>query len=169
MLFERFAFSCIRFVHETIYGLFRNPERALQDAGVTSGMRVLEIGCGPGFFTLSAAKMVGETGSVCALDLNSYAVEHVRRKIDHAGAKNVKVLQADAANTGQPAESFDLVFLFGFRRAIGGMGPILKEMHRILKPEGILSTEGKLFDTSVGFELRTKKGRIIQYTKRDFR
>lgn len=169
MRFERFEFNCIRFMHETMYGLFRNPERALQDAGVASGMHVLEVGCGPGFFTLPAAKIVGKSGSVCALDLNSYAVEHVRRKIDQAGVKNVEALQVDAAKTGQPAKSFDLVFLFGFRRAIGGMELVLKEMDRILKLGGILSTEGKLFDASAGFELQTKKGRIIQYTKRDSR
>ena len=164
---ERFAFSCIRLVHETMYGLFRNPELTLRDAGVTSGMRVLEVGCGPGFFTLPAAKMVGKNGFVCALDLNSYAVEHVRRKVTRARVTNVEILHVNAADTGQSAGSFDLVLLFGFRRAIGGMEPILKEMDRILRPGGILSTEGKLFDADARFELQTKKGRIIQYIKRD--
>jgi ubiquinone/menaquinone biosynthesis C-methylase UbiE len=61
-------FGIIRFVHETLYGLFVNPYNRLSTAGLKPGRNVLEVGCGPGFFTIPAAKIVGDEGFVYALD-----------------------------------------------------------------------------------------------------
>jgi ubiquinone/menaquinone biosynthesis C-methylase UbiE len=47
---------------------FQNPERILKDY-VKEGMTVLDIGCGPGFFSVAMATMVGETGKVIAADI----------------------------------------------------------------------------------------------------
>jgi predicted methyltransferase len=53
-------FKMMAFVHETLYGLFRDPTKALRDAGLEAGQTVLEVGCGPGFFTVPVARIVGE-------------------------------------------------------------------------------------------------------------
>jgi predicted methyltransferase len=58
------SFRGICFVHETLYGLFRDPYKALDAAGLEAGQDVLEVGCGPGFFTVPAARIVGKDGSV---------------------------------------------------------------------------------------------------------
>jgi len=163
MISEKIAFGGIRFMHEMLYGLFRDADRLLQDAGLMQGMRVLEVGCGPGFFTLPAARRVGEGGSVCAIDLNPYAVAHVRAKVDRQGARNVEVLQLDASATGFSAASFDLAFLFGLRRTIGGLDAVLREMHRVIQPGGILAVEGPLVGESDLFALRSHEGRIFVY------
>ncbi len=81
----RMSFKMMSFVHETLYGLFRDPYKALQAAGLETGQRVLEVGCGPGFFTIPAAGIVRPSGSVVALDVNPLAVEHVQKKIDERG------------------------------------------------------------------------------------
>ncbi|MHA1360918.1 MAG: SAM-dependent methyltransferase [Candidatus Helarchaeota archaeon] len=73
-----------------LYGLFRDPYKVLDAAGLEPGQRALEVGCGPGFFTIPAAHIVGEKGSVLALDINPAAVEHVRRKIKEAGVTNAR-------------------------------------------------------------------------------
>ena len=162
---ERIAFRAIRFMHETLYGLFRDADRPLRDAGLRPGMRVLEVGCGPGFFTLPAARIVGESGSVFAIDLNRYAVEHVQRKIAQARATNVQVALVHASSTDCPDGSFDLAFLFGLHGAVGGISAILKEMYRVLRPDGLLATEGPLVPPQVPFHLRLRKGRIRVYEK----
>jgi ubiquinone/menaquinone biosynthesis C-methylase UbiE len=158
-------FKMMSFVHETLYDLFRDPYKALRAAGLEPGQKVLEVGCGPGFFTVPAARIVGEEGSVRALDINPLAVEKVQQKIGTEGVTNVKTILADAAQTGLPDQSFDLIFVFGFARPIGGMVAIWPELHRLLKPLGILSVEGRLWPSNGLFHPVKRQGRISQFRK----
>ena len=153
------------FVHETLYGLFRDPYKALNAAGLEQGQKVLEVGCGPGFFTIIAARIVGEVGSVLALDLNPFAVEHVRQKIAAAGMTNAKTMLANVIRTDLADQSFDLIFLFGFPRLIGDMDKIWIELHRLLRPEGTLSIEGRLRPPFGLFYSVKRKGKISQFRK----
>ena len=162
---DRMHFRMMSFVHETFYSLFRDPYKVLNAAGFEAGQKVLEVGCGPGFFTIPAAKIVGESGSVYALDVNPLAMERVQRKIEKEGLTNVKTILADAAETGLPEESFDLIFLFGFVHSVGDLENILTELHRLLKPAGILSIEGRLRLSSELFCPVKRQGRISQFRK----
>ena len=162
---NRMHFRMMSLVHETLYGLFRDPYKALNAAGLEPGQTVLEVGCGPGFFTVPAAKTVGEKGSVYALDVNPLAVNRVRQKIAEEGVTNVKTVLADAAQTGLPDQSFDLILLFGFAHPIGSLESILAELHRLLKPAGILSIEGRSRPSNELFRPVKRQGRISQFSK----
>ena len=162
---DKVHFKMMSFVHETLYSLFRDPYQVLNAAGLKPGQEVLEVGCGPGFFTIPAARMVGEKGSVHTMDINPLAMERVQQKIEKEGVTGVKTILADAAQTGLPNQSFDLVFIFGFAHPIGGMEAIWPELHRLLKPAGILSVEGRLRLSSELFHPVKRQGRISQYRK----
>ena len=58
----------------------QNPLKILAPY-LREGMSVLDIGCGPGFFTIDMAMMVGESGRVIAADLQEGMLERLRRKI----------------------------------------------------------------------------------------
>lgn len=164
-LTNKLHFRMMSFVHETLYGLFRDPYKVLKAAGLEPGQRALEVGCGPGFFTIPAARIVGEEGSVLAFDINPVAVEHVQRKIEEAGVTNARVIVADAAKTKLPDGSFDLVFVFGLARPIGDMAAIWAELHRVLKVQGVLSIEGRLNPPGELFQFLDRQGRIVRFRK----
>ena len=161
----KLSFGMMSFIHETLYGLFRDPYQVLGAAGLESGQQVLEIGCGPGFFTTPAARIVGKEGLVLALDLNPLAVQHVRAKIERENATNARVIHADAARTGLPDGEFDLAFLFGLARPIGGMETIWPEIHRLLVPGGTLAVEGRLRPPGDLFRPLGREGRISRFKK----
>jgi len=162
---DKVHFWGVSLVHDTLYSLFRDPYAPLRAAGLRPGQRVLEVGCGPGFFTLPAAQVVGEDGSVCALDINPVAVDRVRRKVEEAGVTNVEVILADAAQTGLPDQSFDLAFVFGLRHSVGDLGKIFRELHRLLRPGGILAIEGTLEVPGHLFQPLERQGRISRFRK----
>jgi ubiquinone/menaquinone biosynthesis C-methylase UbiE len=164
-LIKKFNFESMAFVHDTLYSIFRDPHKVLNSAGIRQGQRVLEVGCGPGFFTVPAARMVGEKGNVVALDINPLAIERVQRKIAKENVKNVKTMVVDAAETGLPAKSFDLIFLFGFSHNRGNMTKIWVELHRLLKTEGILAVEGRPQHPTELFEIIKQNDRIKQFRK----
>lgn len=126
-----------------------DPEKTLHGAGIRPGQNILEVGCGTGFFTLPAAKMIGDGGHLIAMDPLSGFVDRVREKIQKAGLNNVEVIKRDALNTGLETASIDMVLLFGVVPfPTLPLDKLLPEMHRVLKTDGILAVW--LFPASAG-------------------
>ncbi len=116
------------------------PGKTLRGADIKSGQTVLEVGCGTGFFTIPAARMVGETGRLIAMDPLSDYVDLVRGKTRQARLNNVEVVRRDALHTGLDTASVDLVLLFGVVPfPTLPLSRLLPEMHRILKVDGRLA------------------------------
>lgn len=119
---------------------FFDPVSILQGVPSLQGQAVLEIGCGTGFFTIPAARLIGDQGSLVALDILSESVELVSGKARAAELHNVRVVKGDALNTNLEAGSFDTVILFGVIPApMLPLAPLLAEMHRVMKPDGRLA------------------------------
>ncbi len=119
---------------------FSDPVKVLKGAGTQSGKGVLEIGCGTGFFTIPAAKLVGDEGCVYAIDSHPVAIEQVAKKVRDAGLTNVRLIKADALETGLASDCIDLVLLLGvIPSATLPLGRLLPEMRRVLKPDGALA------------------------------
>ena len=117
-----------------------DAERTLDGAGIKPGMQVLEVGCGTGYFTLPAARRLGETGRLHATDISPQAVDFVSDKVAKAGVQNVSLGTAGAKATGLHGATYDMVLLFGVVPApMLPIGLLLPEMHRVLKPEGRLA------------------------------
>lgn len=66
-------------------------------AGLRSGMRVLDLGCGIGAVTMIVARLVGPTGHVTAIDLDGGSLEVGRSRASQAGLPNVTFEQANVA------------------------------------------------------------------------
>jgi ubiquinone/menaquinone biosynthesis C-methylase UbiE len=142
LFMHKLAFWTITFMHDNpLLPFFKNPYKILKAAGLKKGQHVLEVGCGPGFFTIPAAHIVGKEGLVYAVDVNPYAIERVRGKIAREGIKNVVPLLANASDTRIPEQSIDLAFLVGLRHISGGKKDVLAEVHRILRPGSVLSLQ----------------------------
>jgi ubiquinone/menaquinone biosynthesis C-methylase UbiE len=136
------SFRTMAVIHDNpLRHLLDNPLRSLKAAEIQPGQQVLEVGCGTGYFTVLAAKLVGDEGCIQAIDLQPLAIERTEKKVKEAGLTNVQFKLADAAKTGLPEESMDLVFLFGVIHALP-LDVVLPELHRVLKPDGVIAVRG---------------------------
>ena len=172
---SNFSFRIISLMHDNpLLSIFRNPYKLLRAAGLKPGQKVLEVGCGPGFFTIHAAKIVGEEGFVYAVDVHPLAIERVKEKIEREGIKNITPILANASDTGLPDRSIDLAFLFGLQYIAGGLGNVIAEIQRTLKDGGVLSFEktrgsAKKLIVDVergGFIYSWRQARIFIFTKK---
>ena len=156
-----------------ILPLVRNPYKLLNAAGLEKGQKVVEVGCGPGFFTIPAAKIVGEKGHVYAVDIHPRAVARVKEKVEKEALRNVTAICGNASNTGLTGASVDLAFLFGLHYITGGLEKVISELYRVLRPGRILSFEkvrGSEKDLVEevergGFIYTEKRGRIYLFKR----
>jgi ubiquinone/menaquinone biosynthesis C-methylase UbiE len=108
-------------------------------------MSVLDFGCGPGGFSIAAARIVGPEGHVYALDVNPRALDAVRRAAGRAGLDNLSCLPAEELKTF-PERCIDVVLLYDVLHDIPDPGPALAGLHRVIKPDGILSVSDHHLD-----------------------
>jgi arsenite methyltransferase len=129
--------------------LFGTPERVLDRAGVVPGMHALEVGPGPGMYTVPLAKRVaslGEDGRVTCLEIQPQMIEMLRERLRAAGVRNVEVVQGDAQQMSLPDDGFDLVFLVDVVGEIPDKPAFFGECARVLKPGGILAVTEQISD-----------------------
>jgi ubiquinone/menaquinone biosynthesis C-methylase UbiE len=113
------------------------PSEKLRQGPVEEGFQVLDYGSGPGGYSVAAARMVGEGGTVYAADVSEMAIASVRRRALKAGLSNIETILTDC-RTGLTDESIDIVLLFDTYHDLIHPGAVMKELHRVLKPSGIL-------------------------------
>jgi ubiquinone/menaquinone biosynthesis C-methylase UbiE len=119
---------------------FFPPTRILNGADIVPGQVVLELGCGTGFFTIPAAQLIGDQGSLTSMDVVQESVNLVSKKVQKANLKNVRVVKGNAMDTNLASESFHTVLLFGVIPApMLPLSRLLPEIHRILKTDGNLA------------------------------
>jgi ubiquinone/menaquinone biosynthesis C-methylase UbiE len=115
-----------------------NPltEQLFHRAGISSGMHVLDIGCGVGDVSLLAARMVGHVGSVTSVDIDPAALETLGARASAEGLKNIDCIQADI-HGWKPGRRFDAVV--GRHILIHSRDPlaILRECATVLHPRGL--------------------------------
>ena len=121
-----------------IRDFLKPPLQCLREAGLEPGWRVLDFGCGPGSYAVAAAETVGSTGMVYALDKNLTAIRMVQRKASNLGLTNLEAVHSHL-DTGLAGESLDLVLLYDTFHDLEDPAPVMREIHRVLKPGGILS------------------------------
>ena len=115
------------------------PRRdVLNEIGIKPGFHILDYGCGPGSYSIIAAEMVGMAGKVYALDIHPLALRQVGNAASKKRLANIETIHSDCA-TGLPDDSIDIVLLYDVFHALSDRNEVLEELHRVLKPDGILS------------------------------
>jgi ubiquinone/menaquinone biosynthesis C-methylase UbiE len=125
---------------------FVNPANLIAYSGVTQGSTVADLGCGGGFYTIPAAKAVGGSGCVYAVDILEDKLSATVSAAKQEGLKNVIVRKADLEkNISEIDEaSCDLVILASILHEIGSIQPLIQNAYRLLKTGGkILAVEWK--------------------------
>ncbi|WP_094227152.1 class I SAM-dependent methyltransferase [Methanolobus psychrotolerans] len=113
----------------------QNPRKIL-GSYIKEGMDVLEVGCGPGFFTLDIAWMVGKNGRVVAVDLQEGMLQKVREKIKASGTElNIILHKSDEDKIGVSG-NFDFVFLFYMVHEVADKEAFFRELVSLLKDNG---------------------------------
>jgi len=117
---------------------FLPRKNILKEVGIKPGFHVLDYGCGPGSCIPSLAELVGESGKVYALDIHPLAIRKVQDIASKKQLTNVETILSDC-QTGLSDNTLDTVLLYAAFHHLSDPDVVLKELHRVLKPNGILS------------------------------
>lgn len=118
--------------------LFPGVDKRVAGFGIQEGMTVVDYGCGPGRYTTRFAKLVGEQGKVYAVDVQELAIEYVKRKLKSEGLQNIIPVVARGYETEIPDGTADIVFALDMFFGVNEPVALLAEIHRIVRPEGVL-------------------------------
>jgi ubiquinone/menaquinone biosynthesis C-methylase UbiE len=125
--------------------------RVVELAGARPGDRVLDVGCGPGVFTVPLAELVGHNGRVLAVDLHPEMVETCRERVRKAGLANVETALSSENTVPAPAGSIDLVFACQLLHELHDPPLFFAEMRRVLAPGGRLAAiDWEAVETGIG-------------------
>jgi len=146
---------------------WQNPEAILAEIGLAPGMVFADLGCGEGFFTLPAARIVGSEGLVYALDIDAEAIDLLKQAADEEGLGNVNAVAGEGENTVLCEECADIVFFGTVLHDFTDAAMVLRNTRKMIKPSGrLVNLDWKKEQTELGppVEIRfdtTKASRLI--------
>lgn len=123
---------------ESVRRTWYTPEIILKDAGLAVGMTFIDVGCGNGFFSLLAAKIVGPSGKVHAVDTNAASIETLNRKAAEQNLININAIVGSGEETVFCKECADYVFYSMVLHDFQNPVKVLLNAKQMLKPTGLL-------------------------------
>jgi ubiquinone/menaquinone biosynthesis C-methylase UbiE len=114
------------------------PRALLERAGIEPGHRVLDVGCGPGRLALPAARRVGPTGRLVALDLQPAMLRRLEARLQREGLQNVETREAAIGDGRVEEDAFDRALLVTVLGEVHDRAAALREIRDALVPGGVL-------------------------------
>jgi ubiquinone/menaquinone biosynthesis C-methylase UbiE len=141
----------------------QDPQKILEPY-IQEGMTVLDLGCGPGFFSIDLAQMVGRSGRVIASDLQEGMLDKLRDKIRGTElADRIILHKCENDKIGVPTP-VDFILAFYMVHEVPDQGQFFTELGSILKPAGqILITEPPFHVSKKAFAESIKKARAAGF------
>lgn len=120
--------------------LVRHAQDVLRSVGIAPGHTVLDFGCGEGPFALPAARLVGDAGTVHALDRDGDKLAALTARAEDAGLGNIRTIQTGGElRVSLPDGSCGCMLLYDVLQGIDDWHALFAEALRVLWPGGTLS------------------------------
>jgi len=140
------------FLAHSLRRTIHNPDKILAKF-IQKGHTVADIGCGPGYFTIAMAKLVGEEGRVIAVDIQPKMLQYVRRSAERKGLQSRILLHQCQENELGIKEPVDFALAFYMVHEVPDIETFFREIAAILKPEtAFLLVEPKVHVTARRFK-----------------
>ena len=141
----------------------QNPRKILKPY-IHEGLTILDLGCGPGFFSIEIAKMLKDSGKVIAADLQEGMLEKINKKIKGTILEQRISLHKCQEDTIGVTENVDFILVFYMIHEVPNQLNLLKELKSILKPDGkIYIIEPKFHVSKKSFEEMINKTKDIGF------
>jgi len=135
----------------------QNPAKILKPF-IKEGMTVLDVGCGPGFFTVAIAELVGRNGKVLAADLQEGMLQKLQQKIRGTEIEERIKLHKSEQNKIGITEKVDFILAFYMMHEVPNQENFISELKSFLNPGGLIFiVEPKFHVSKKAFEEMVKK------------
>jgi ubiquinone/menaquinone biosynthesis C-methylase UbiE len=115
-----------------------NPARKIDAIGLTGSEHVLEVGPGPGFYSVQIARRL-TYGRLDLFDLQPQMLDKARRQLESAGFHDVGFTTGEASDGfPYPEGAFDVAFLAAVIGEVPDKPACIRSLGRVLKPGGLL-------------------------------
>ena len=142
----------------------QDPRKILKPH-IVEGMTVLDLGCGPGFFSVDIAQMVGKSGRVIAADLQEGMLRKLGDKIRGTELEERITLHKCEENKIGLSEDVDFILAFYLVHEVPDQGGLFREMKSILKPNGrVFIVEPPFHVSKTAFEETIRRARDAGFT-----
>lgn len=121
----------------SIRRLIHKPGKILEGY-IRKEMTVLDLGCGPGYFTIELAKLVGHGGKVIAADLQQEMLDKVRVKIKGSDLEQIVELHKCEDDKVGITQNIDFILAFWIVHEVPDQDRLFRELKSFLKPDGNL-------------------------------
>lgn len=153
--------------------------RVIEALDLTPGMRIADVGCGPGRLTVPIAEAVGLEGEVTALDMQEKMLARLAKRVTARGVENVRMVHGGAGDGLLPRAYFDRALLVTVLGEIPERVRALHEIAAALKPGGYLLISEVIgdphyqriatvrgFAAEVGLQFEDLRSGLFSYTVR---
>ena len=142
----------------------QDPRKILRPY-IGEGMTVLDLGCGPGFFSVDIAQMVGKSGRVIAADLQEGMLRKIRDKIQGTELEERITLHKCVKNKIGLSENVDFILAFYMVHEVPDQGGLFHEMKSIIKQNGrVFIVEPPFHVSKTAFEETIRRVRDAGFT-----
>jgi ubiquinone/menaquinone biosynthesis C-methylase UbiE len=112
------------------------PEKTLISLGLKKGDIMADIGCGIGYFTIPASKIVGDSGRVFAMDIIPEMLQEVEIKMSKENVSNVETVLTKENDLKLEEDKITIAFISTVLHETEDKEKFLREVKRIISPEG---------------------------------